>query len=510
MKLFGLIALCVLLCGGCDFLSYPGYIVTPEPSGEPEPIILPEPAPRVLTFGVPFSSSDNYSPLRDMSRYNEHTLRLCYEGLVELDRYFVPRPLLCVSVETTNNIHFTIRLRDDIVFHDGSPLTAADVIYSFAEARRAGGPYSARLSKVSAVSAQEENTVLVSMNTTVWNAAALFDFPIIRESGEGAPYGTGPYRIVFSPDGNYLRLSENWRGETPSAPARIELVETATPDTLIYSFQYGYISMMPHDARGILSPGIHTGYDKTVTPSTIMQYIGINSKKRLLDRKDFRRVLALAVDRQGAVSSVYGDDATAAVLPMPPSSHFYSESSARNHIFDVIESAHLLAGFNSVPELSFIVGAEDSDKVQMAEEISLTLRSVGFSVNVRPLKPSAFESALASGDYDLYYAEARLAPNLDPREVLLPGAAFSYGVSESYSLRSALYALSSSDPYSAEGESKLETVWNVFYDETPVITVCFRDTYLISQRGLLSGQTPTFFNSFRGFEGWRVSGDGIR
>jgi peptide/nickel transport system substrate-binding protein len=373
------------------------------------------------------------------------------------------------------------------------------------EARKHGSPYAARLSRVSGAAAQADGTVRVTMNTQVWNAAALFSFPIIKEGGGSAPYGTGPYRMVLSPDGSYLRRSENWRGEEPS-PARIELTEIKNPDTLVYSFQYGYIAMMPLDVWGTLSPGIHAGYDKISVPAPLMQYIGLNSGRRHLDRREFRKALSLAVDRRGAVEAVYGEGAVPAALPVPPSSPFYSEEAARGHRYDIGEAARLLAGFRSVHELVFIVNSEDAARVQMALEIASTLSSAGFALDVRPLRRPAFEAALASGDYDLYYAEARLAPNLDPRELLLRGGAFARGVPESYAVRSALYAMAARDPYTAEGAEALEAVWAALYNETPIITVCFRDTLFISQRGLLSGQTPTFFNPYRGFAGWGVAG----
>jgi peptide/nickel transport system substrate-binding protein len=500
------VLLCVLF-GGCDFLAYPAYIIEPSPPPSPPPIILPAPAPRAVTFGVAFSPADSFHPLTDTKRHNDHAARLCYEGLFEPDERFVPRPLLAVSMQTENNVHFTFNLRENVLFHDGTPLTAGDVVYSINEARKPGTPYAARLSCVAGVYAQDGGSVAVTMNTAVWNAASLFEFPIVKESGGAVPYGTGPYQMVLEPGGGYLRPSEYWRGETPS-PARIELVEITSPDTLVNSFQYGYIAMMPLDMRDTFSPGIHTGYDKVTVPSAMMQYIGFNTKKRPFDRKDFRRSVSLAVDRRGAVSHVFGEDATAAVLPVPPSSPFYSQDAARDYRYDIGEASRLRENYRNLQELDFIVNAENASRVEMAEYIAVTLRYAGFAVNVRPLRRAAFEAALASGNYGLYYAEARLAPNLDPREFLLPSGAFARGASESYALRSALNAMAASDPYSEGGAEALEAVWAAFYDETPIITLCFRDTLFISQRGLLSGQTPAFFNPFRGFAGWEIADGG--
>jgi hypothetical protein len=95
-------------------------------------------------------------------------------------------------------------------------------------------------------------------------------------------------------------------------------------------------------------------------------------------------------------------------------------------------------------------------------------------------------------------------PNMDPAEFLRPGGAFAFGVSESAAMTGALARLAAEDPYSYSGQEALAALWDVLYDELPMLTICFRNTHFISQRGLLSGQTPTFYNPFAGFGDWVV------
>ena len=525
-RMAALLCLTPLLSGCFDyFYPYPDLTVTPPPSPSPPPIILPSPAPRALTFGIAFSPVETFRPLADTLRHNGEAARLCYEGLFEADGQFVPRPLLCTAFETEDNIHFTVTPREGVLFHDGSPLTAADIVYSVKQAQRPGGPYAERLACVSAVSAQTGGTVLITMNAPVWNAAALFDFPVVRESGAAAEPGTGPYRMSLSAEEAFLLPWENWWQKDKPPPAeRIELVPAGDAGTLAYSFQYGYISMTPVDLWDTFSPGIHTGYDKVVTPSGLTQMIGFNTLRAPLNQRELRLALALALDRRGAVSAVYGEGAEAAALPVPPSSPFYTEKAAMRYRFDPGESARLIAelGYTDAGEdgalsrrrgrrterleLDMIVGAENAARGRMAGLYADALRAAGFAVNIRALDRPAFARALRDGDFDLYYAEARPAPNFDPGEFLLPGGAFAHGVTDSYAVRAALAGLAASDPYTEEGRDALGTVWDALYDEMPFLTVCFRNTLFISQRGLLSGQTPTFYNPYAGFAGWTVNG----
>ncbi|MCL2003742.1 MAG: ABC transporter substrate-binding protein [Oscillospiraceae bacterium] len=502
------VLLCVwLLLSGCmdTFFPYPYLPITPEPSPSPPPIVLPNPAPQALSFGIAFSPSGGFHPLAGTRRHNAHAARLCYEGLFELDGRFTPLPLLCETMETEDNLRFTVFLREDVLFHDGSPLTAADVVYSFTRARRPGGLYAERLSPVLSVTAQSDGTVLITMSDPVFNAAALFDFPIIRESTNPVPPGTGPYRAVLSEEGNYLLPFEGWWQHKPLPAGRIELVDAEDAGTLVYSFQYGYIAMMPADLWDTLSPGVHTGYDKISIPGALMQYIGFNTARRPLDRAQLRLAISLALDRRGALERVYGEDAALAVLPVPPVSPLYLERSAMAYRFDSGEAARMLAGVSALPELDFIAGAENAARAQMAELLAENLRSAGFAVRLRLLGREDYDDALFSGDFDLYYAEARLSPNLDPSEFLLPGGAFAFGVSESAAMREALGRLAAAEPQTGAERDALGAVWDVLAEELPMLTVCFRSTQFISQRGLLSGQTPTFFNPYAGFADWTVN-----
>jgi peptide/nickel transport system substrate-binding protein len=504
-KIVSLLCL-VLLLPGCSQLfpyDYPEAAPSPSPSPSPAPIVLPSPAPKANMFGIAYSPVSSFQPLTDTLRHNDHIARLCYEGLFELDETFTPQPLLCTAMETEDNITFRFTLREGVFFHDGSPLTAADVVYSAELARQEGNPYAARLACVAGVYAADGRTVTVEMNRAVWNAAALFDFPIVREVTSSVAPGTGPYRMTVSGEGNYLIASDTWWREKPLPVSRIDLVAAESADKLVYSFQYGYIAMLPADLWETFSPGISSGFEQVSFPSGIVQFIGINTGREPLDDPELRRALALALDRQGAIDAVYGADAVAAALPVPPASPFYSHPAAERYRRDPEAAAGIMASCAQAPELELVVSLENAARVQMAEAAAESFRAAGFVVTVRALIWQDFQQALSDGDFDLCYAEANPARNYDPREFFLPGGAFSFGGSEAILETAAL--LDTADPYAPDGSAALEALWDAVYGELPMLTVCFRNQKFLSQRGLLSGQTPTFANPYYRFADWTVT-----
>ncbi|MDR1691904.1 MAG: ABC transporter substrate-binding protein [Oscillospiraceae bacterium] len=490
---------CLLLLSGCSQLfpyDYPeAALPSPSPIPSQQPIVLPSPAPQTHMFGIAYSKVSRFAPLTDNLRYNDQVARLCYEGLFELDETFTPVPLLCAGMETDDHRTFRFTLREGVTFYDTTPLTAADVVYSIGQARTEGGPYTKRLSCIAGVSA-ENGVVVVEMTEPVWNAAALFDFPIVKESTAAVAIGTGPYRIVFSYSGDYLLASGDWWQGKPLSVSRIDLIPAEDADTLVFSFQYGYIAMLQTDPWDTFSPVINSGYEQVMVPTGLTQFIAFNLDREPLSNLAFRRALALALDRQGMVAEIYGPDATASALPVPPWSGLYTEPNASRYQYNP-EGAGSLATPGTA--LTMIVGAENAARVRMAEYAAESFRDAGFDVTVRTLGWRDFEAAVREGDFDLCYAEAQPAPNYDPREFLLPGGAFYFCETELPAVTEAAAQLVGS------GDTGLNRLWNAVYDDLPVLTVCFRKEKFLSQRGLLSNQTPTFGNPFHNFADWTVT-----
>ena len=124
-----------------------------------------------------------------------------YDRLVDLDRNLVVVPALAAEWEAANDAtEWTFKLRDGVEFHDGKPLTAADVIYSL-QAHLAEGsesPAKSLLEAVTDMHADGDNVVKITLSGGNADFATLlgydYHFSIIPEGWvDGNPVnGTGP------------------------------------------------------------------------------------------------------------------------------------------------------------------------------------------------------------------------------------------------------------------------------------------------------------------------------
>ncbi|TVQ36422.1 MAG: ABC transporter substrate-binding protein [Geminicoccaceae bacterium] len=143
-------------------------------------------------------------------------------------------PDLAVSWETLDDVTWEFRLREGVVFHDGTPFTASDVVYSFRRTSQPGAEMSATVASIEDVIAIDDYTVHII--TRGPDPILLLNLPlffIVSEqfmeandsfqvsAGAGATNfanlnanGTGPYRLVEWVQDNRLVMvpNEDWWG----------------------------------------------------------------------------------------------------------------------------------------------------------------------------------------------------------------------------------------------------------------------------------------------------------
>ena len=81
-----------------------------------------------LTIGIQSTKTTDILPLDPVERDMMSVYDLVYESLVTIDDDYLPQPGLAESWEESGNGKtWTFRLRDNVTFSDGTPMTARDV-----------------------------------------------------------------------------------------------------------------------------------------------------------------------------------------------------------------------------------------------------------------------------------------------------------------------------------------------------------------------------------------------
>ncbi len=264
---------------------------------------------------------------------------LVYETLFSLDRDLNPQPQMVESFTISpDSLVYDFTLRPGLAFHDGSPVTSADVVASLKRwmIRAVDGRIlAARLDRIEAVDSRRFTIRLKQpfsmLLTSLANPAATI--PIIVRAADAqidpakpitTSIGSGPF--VFEPEswvaGSHWRFHRNTayvpRAEPPSGMAggrlaKVDVVEfTYIPDptTALNALRAGEIDIqqvVPYDLIPLLQrdPAIAT---KVVDPFGFQALIRPNSLQPPFDNPDARRALLYVAAPSEYLTAMVGNN----------------------------------------------------------------------------------------------------------------------------------------------------------------------------------------------------------
>lgn len=150
-----------------------------------------------------------------------------FEQLVTRDENNGVIPELAERWEVSpDGLNYTFKIRTGVTFHNGKPLTSADVLASFQRYKRIGLA-KVTLAPVSAMSAPDPTTFVLTVSTpqsVFMDELSAFVVPIAiipaeqaaREGGKLDPIGTGPFQFVEWVPDSHVRLKrfDGYRPDT--------------------------------------------------------------------------------------------------------------------------------------------------------------------------------------------------------------------------------------------------------------------------------------------------------
>ena len=275
-----------------------------------------------------------------------------FSGLVSLNSSLEIVPELAESWEISDDGKvYTFKLRDGILFSDGSPITASDFKWSFERAAHPDteSPVASiyledivgsmevidgdgSITDISGVKIIDDSTLQITIDAPKAYFLAKLTYPTayvlkknnIEQNGDDwtdSPIGTGPFVMYEYRIGEVLVIRRNdyYWGEK----ARLDGVE--------YNLAGGQaMSMYENDEIDITGVGL-ADLERvkdvndplnsdlvSVPPSFTVSYIGFNVKEPPFDDLKFRLALNYAVDKQLIASQVYSDLVKPAYGILPP------------------------------------------------------------------------------------------------------------------------------------------------------------------------------------------------
>ncbi|MEV6264326.1 ABC transporter substrate-binding protein [Streptomyces sp. NPDC051784] len=429
--------------------------------------------------------------------------RLIYNTLTRYDDRLSPKPELAKSwTYADDGRSITLRLRDDVTFHNGRPFTADDVVFAVKNLQNPlrAAQLRATAEAVTGFDKRGDHELVLELAHPVNNLFDLFEFMVISdpESVEDAVtgrrlIGTGPFRLTRWSPGSGLSLERNDRYWQPGRPYLdgVELRVIPQADALISSLRSGQSQL------SFNVPGRNLGALKNDTRLRVKDYdtgggavyLGVNTTVAPLNDRTVRQALARAVDRDRLLEQALGGHGLASSAPWPKSSPAFSESHRTHYAHDPGKARELLrsAGHTSLrlPLLHVALPGETA----IAESIQYDLQQVGVRVTLEPTDPATAQKKLISQDMPALWAAGHGFAQVQPSTLAVSAYPFNEAKNTSR-YRSARYTEVVRDAWTKREQTPAavnalhESISRILLDEAFIIDLVVRGQVQVSAAGL--------------------------
>ena len=325
-----------------------------------------------------------------------------FRGLVALDDELNVVPNLAESWEVSDNgLTYTFTIDEDAAFHDGSPVLASDIAYSW---ERAAGPelespvvgtylgdivgFAERASgaaeSISGLEVVNDRTLRVTIDSRKSYFLSKLAHTVASvvqrgnvESGEGTwwlePVGTGPFAVAeYIPDvAMHLRRHERYHGTVPEVPNVIFRFYSGLPMRMFEDGEIDAALISRGEFKALEEEGSEFLESITTRPLLSVHYVGFNTAVPPFEDVNVRRAFLFALDRKAIVEETLEGIGVLAQGFLPPDLPGYD--SAIEDIRFTAEAARTAlqsstyGSADALPEIVFTVPALRPHIVQMTE-----------------------------------------------------------------------------------------------------------------------------------------------
>jgi len=426
-----------------------------------------------------------------------------------------------------NGRRIRFRLRDNVKFSDGTPLSAEDVVYTFralmdpalhsptADSFRSdAGP-----STATAINARE---VLVSFPAPIVGVERLFDELVIlsARSAQKERAVLGPFFVAEHKAGAQILLKRNpfyWkrdeRGRQLPYLEAVRLDIQSNRDLEMLRFRRGELDLINN-----LTPDLYESLAEQM-PSAVrdlgpslegeqMWFNQVDSaplpayKKAWFRSRNFRRAVSESINRGDIARVVYLRHATPGIGPISPANRLWFNQKLRPHPFDPAGALKKLEqdGFRKQGdvlrdreghevEFSLITNAGNKSRERMGAMIQQDLKAIGIKLNLVTLDfPSLIERITRSFNYEaclLGLVNVDLDPNAQVNVWLSSGESHQWNPNQKTPATpweaeiDRLIQVQSSTAVQAGRKAAFDRVQEIVWEEAPFI-------YLVNKNALVA------------------------
>ena len=326
-----------------------------------------------------------------------------YDYLVDVTPENTIAPRLAKSwTVSEDGLVYTFQLEEGVTFHDGTPFTARDVVWTFDRLRNpaSGYPTADLYAGIDRIEATGELEVTFKLNRV--NPFFLFDLSdyhalILKENTADPTQfnGTGPFKVVeYNPEDRLiLQANEAYFVEGQPKLQGVEIIFFNTPEAILTALRGGQVDLvfaLSTDQYGSLKG--ESGITLLETPSNLFDVVRLRSDRAPGNDPRVMKALKLGLDREAIYRLVMaGYGRIGRDSPIGPMYTAYYSEETPLPTRDVEAAKKLLAEAGYPNGLQIDLYTPDSgDRPQLAVVLKNQWADIGVEVNVNVMPESVY------------------------------------------------------------------------------------------------------------------------
>lgn len=346
-----------------------------------------------ITIGIP-QDLDSLVPSLSQGAGTQEILFNIYEGLIKPDSDGNLIPAVASDYTMSEDgLTYTFTLRDGIKFHNGNPVTVADVKYSIdtCAGLNGGEPVISAFSNIESVETPDEQTIIITLKESSSSFLAILAtveaaiVPADVDDLQTNPIGTGPYKFVSRSlqENVILECFDEYWGE-PAHIQDITLKVLADADSIVMNLEGGAVDMV---ARVSTTQAAELSDNFEVLEGTmnLVQAVYLNNAVAPFDNELVRQALCYATNKQEILDFVSDGKGTPVGSSMFPAfGKYYIEELNDTYTTDIDKAKELLAQAGYADGFSFTmkVPSNYQQHVDTAQVVAEQLKQIGVTANI--------------------------------------------------------------------------------------------------------------------------------
>ena len=470
---------------------------------------------------------DTINPILSKNRNVQEIAKIIFEPLVTLNENYKKEYKLATEIAKQDGTTYLIKLRQGVVWHDGTPFTANDVKFTVDNIKNGGisSIYSENLKYVTGLEVIDNYTLKMSLSQEVPFFEYYLTFPILSQKYyEGtdlqnadknvAPVGTGLFKIA-SVNANVITLTKNesyWNLDQKPMAEEVIITNYQTIGEVYNSFKSGDIDLVTVTANNVENYIGTIGYNKIEYKARNYDFLSFNTATDIFSEKEVRKAISLCIDKENLVATCLGNGYTVSNFSLDMGHWLYTKD--LNTQVNTEQAKVLLEtagwsyknnswqkkvdGQTKKLEFTITVNNDNSGRVKAAENIAEQLKNFGITVDVKEVNSDKYYNSLNNKDYECIIAglEVGFTPNLE--------TFFGNGNIANYNNEELQNILNTVKNTNDESEmyNNYSRIYDIYLDEAPYIGLYRNTEIIICNQGLVGNITPNSFNIYHNIEKW--------